>query len=302
MPLFTRQALLNPEQEDNLKAQMLPLWNSGMPAKDIAQSLQFGVKGTQFEKVLPQYVYYYRLKFNKKDPQSFLHRKLPPRKQSGLSRYKHKQEKLMTFEQFQENLNAKASPFNPDNKRKRSYLIVHFWSPLRASELYERTIKDFELTSESLIIHLKRKKKKYKLTDDEEPLEIPLSLPLMNEVVQWLCLKSDGSTGDKINLKDSKWVAVEPDPKDPKKTAKKYLRPWQISDTTAWKYVNSVFKGFYPHYFRFRFVTDSLKHNADLQELKDVTGMHLVTLNEYVMKLKSSQSQLYKKLSGGAKK
>lgn len=74
----------------------------------------------------------------------------------------------------------KKLPPNSKNfyvRRKRAYLILHYWTPLRKSEIYDRTINDFETKKGELVIHLRRKKKKYKHIDDEEPLEVPLAFP-----------------------------------------------------------------------------------------------------------------------------
>ena len=62
---FKRQPLLEPEVEEQLKEEFLPLWLSGVLGKDISEKLEFGVKDSPYAKVKPHYVYFYRLKWQK---------------------------------------------------------------------------------------------------------------------------------------------------------------------------------------------------------------------------------------------
>jgi len=64
--------------------------------------------------------------------------------------------------------------------------ILHYWIPLRKSEIYERVIYDFEIKSDLLTIYLSRKKKKCARNVTDEPINVPLAFPKMDEVVEWL--------------------------------------------------------------------------------------------------------------------
>lgn len=57
---------------------------------------------------------------------------------------------------------------------------------MRKSEIYERVISDFLIKSDNVVIHLLRKKKKYKPSVTDEPINVPLAFPKMEEVVEWL--------------------------------------------------------------------------------------------------------------------
>ena len=64
---YAHQPLLSKQQEDDLKLKMAPLWNQTNPqltGMEIAKLLRFGMPGTDFEVLKPQYVYFYRQKFN----------------------------------------------------------------------------------------------------------------------------------------------------------------------------------------------------------------------------------------------
>jgi len=123
----------------------------------------------------------------------------------------------MSPTEFIQTLNRKITPNSFHNRRKRAYLILHYWTPLRKSEIYEREIEDFEIDRENrvLIIDLFRKKKK---REEKEPIEVPLDFPLMDEVVAW--------------LENREWDG----------------RPFNISHQTAWLWVKDTFKTYYPHF------------------------------------------------------
>ena len=65
-------------------------------------------------------------------------------------RYKHRPKELgvMQPEDFIQTLNKKIPLAYADarDRKIRSYLITHFYTPLRKSEIYERTIDDIEIT------------------------------------------------------------------------------------------------------------------------------------------------------------
>ena len=251
MPVV-RQPILNEEEEARLKTELTPLWEKGLTAREITYALQFGVEGSRYEKLQMYHVYFYRGKLGLK-PRRF--------KPSGMPRYKDKKDEMMLPEEFFEVLNKKLFKFDFFGKRMRSYLILHFWTPLRKSEIYERTIDDFEIKKGRLIIHLLRKKKKYPKSVKDEPFFVPLGFPLMDEVVEY--------------LRNREWEDTDENPEG---------RPWNISSTTAWLYVSEVFKGYYPHFFRFNWITEATDdRETSLAELSAKTGLHISTLNAYIM-------------------
>ena len=171
---FARQSLLKPEIETQLAHEMLKHWRGGMLAKDIAGRLDFGKVGSPYEKLKIYHVYAYRIKFHKEPEKyglsnrDFCRRRKPPRPK-GEHRYKTMPEELgmMSAEKFVQILNDKL-PKLPDSyhkeheykkMRQRAYLITHFWTPLRKSEIYERTIDDIKITDTKITFSLLRKKK-----------------------------------------------------------------------------------------------------------------------------------------------
>lgn len=251
---FGRKPVLDIETEKTLKSDLQRLWREKKKASEIARILGFGLEGSEYQNLKPYHVYYYRKKFG------LLKRRESPIKK-GTSRYKTKQTEVMPFNVFEKLLNDGLSKRTFFQRRMRSYLILHYWTPLRKSEIYERTADDFEIKNSFLIIHLLRKKKRYNPSIKDEPLSVPLALPLMDEVVDW--------------LKNKEWFNPITNPKN---------RPWNISNVTAWNYVKRVFPLHYPHFFRFNWITDALNDpETTITELRSKTGLHIITINNYIM-------------------
>lgn len=251
---FVRQPILTKQEEEQLKADLSKLWREGYTASKISKILGFGITGTIYEKLKPYHVYFYRQKFGFRKRQNGAFNK-------GESRYRKKITDTLTFEQFQTLLNSNITDKTFFGRRMRAYLILHYWTPLRKSEIYERKIDDFENKKGFLIIHLLRKKKKHKLNVKDEPLSIPLALPLMDEVVKW--------------LEGKEWFNPVTNPNN---------RPFNFSYQTAWNYAKKLNPDFYPHYFRFNWITEALNDpETTITELISKTGLHVVTVNNYIM-------------------
>jgi integrase len=268
MSNFVRQPLLSPEVEAKLKEQMKRKWLSGMPGKQIADELGFGKHGTSYEKVKPNYIYFYRQKFN-------LPTRNDPPFEKGTHRYKKRPKELglMSPETFINTLNTKLPSISKLDyvKRARAYLILHYWTPLRSSEIYERVIDDFEIMKDKIIIHLLRKKKGHKPTDESEPIAIPRVFPLVDEVVEWL----EGKRWQKKVKVTGKRGGV-----------KHVLsnRPFHFGKDTANAYVKEVFEDYYPHYFRFNYITEGADDpDTTIAELKAKTKLTLTALEKYII-------------------
>lgn len=246
---FSRQPVLKPEIEAKLKEELKPLWDAGFTARRIASNLGFGKPDTDYKKLKIYHVWFYRSKFG-----------FPRRRKArkGKPRYKNKKEETMSFQTFRNTLNKKVPKVPvPYCQRKRTYLILHFWSPFRKSEIYERLAGDFVVKNGMLKIDLYRKKKFYRPGEPTEPFYIPLKMPMMDEVVEWI-------------------ERFEPDE-----------RPFNFSHWTAWKYVKEVFEGYYPHFFRFDYITKAVENAVDVKsiivELINDTGLDLATITTYIM-------------------
>ena len=275
---FKRQPLLNAEDETQLKEEFLPLWLSGMKGKQIAQELQFGVKGTKFAKVRPHYIYFFRQKFNDDEAEENkeyfgkfkLRRKAPFAK--GTSRYKNQPKDLglMPVEVFVETLNAKCSSYSLTSKRIRTYLIIHYFSPLRSSEILERLLKDFEITPTKITIHLLRKKKKKNKRIKDESINIRRSFPLVNEIVDYFEAWKSESKKNGLNQ-----------------------RPFNFSPCTAWNYTRQIFEGYYPHYFRFNYISEEADQpNTSMLKLKSKTKLTPQVLNNYMIDIEETEESV----------
>jgi hypothetical protein len=290
-----RQPLLNLEQEEKLKLDFKELWDAKdengkwkYTSLEIAEQLGFGKPGT-YEKLKPHYIRYYRQKFEAqhqekpdKFPLSFPRRRTPAF-ELGEHRYINhpKTLGLLSFSEFEEKLNE-ILPYSNNFyiRRKRSFLILLFWTPLRESELYERVYikekEDFEITPTHLVIHLLRKKKKTH-DDSDEPIKIPKALPLVNEVIKWL---QDAEWRRMVPVRDKRGRKIK---ENGKVKELLNLRPWKIGSQTAWNYVHEVFGDRVPHYFRYNYITDGANDpNVSLRHLKAKTRLTLAALEKYV--------------------
>ena len=296
---FKRQPLLELETEEQLKEKMHPLWSSGKPGRKIAKELQFGVKETTFEKVRPDYIFYYRHKFNTSPKnidgtENKFFGKFGRRKKPVFSkiddtvrdkRYKVplKKLELMPVEEFVETLNKKL-PFsdNPEHaycRRVRSFLILLYFTPLRSSEIFERVYieedKDFTITDEQVTVHLLRKKKKFH-KDDDEPINIPRVFPLVDELVEY--------------LENKEWQTTD------RETGKiTNHRPWNISRWTARNYVKEVWHSHFPHYFRFNYLTEEASQpNANYIHLKSKSHLTMGAMDKYLFTTEKTEDEVDK--------
>lgn len=260
--VYRRQALLSLEIEVKLAQEMLPLWERGLSAKAIADELNFG-RG-DYAKLTTLHVWFYRQKFNDaKYPHLEQFKGQFPRRKKGIpkgkSRYKEKFEEIMPYDEFVSMLNENVPRDDDDDetKLKRAYFILHYWSPLRKSEILERLRRDFKVRHGELIITLYRKKKHYLPTAKPEPFHIPLAMPMMDEVLNWL------------------------------KRFKPNERPFNITPLTAWYWTKEAFEGRYVHFWRFNYITKAIENAEDartiLAELIDDTRMDITTVTGYVM-------------------
>jgi hypothetical protein len=161
---------------------------------------------------------------------------------------------------------------SPYYHRVRSYSIAHYWLPLRASEIYERTIEEIEVTSKKVIFHLVRKKKKYR-DEEDEPVSIPIHFKLVDELVNYL-------TNPELR---KEW--------DTKKN--KRHRPWKISIWTSRNYIKEVFEDAYPHFWRFYFITDRANDPlSSIVQLQSKTRLTLVALQKYIKTTEKAEEEV----------
>lgn len=277
---FRRVALLSPEDEILLGEKMLHLWNSGVKGKAISEKLGFGIPGTTLAELKPCYIYYYRMKFNKgeyvdrkgKLRNSHLKKfkgKFPRRKKpsfpQGEKRYGVRPDdlRLLTTTEFLQLIDENEN-LNNDSayaRRSKSFLALLFFTPLRSSEVYERSIDDFVISKDVLTIKLLRKKKRHQKGDKSEPCSIPKIFPLMDTVIDW--------------LEGEEWKDEEKNPEN---------RPFNFSSSTALNIVKETLgEEFYPHYTRFRFLTVGASDpESSIAELKAKSRLTLSALSVYI--------------------
>ncbi|MFC1487254.1 hypothetical protein ACFLRN_06180 [Thermoproteota archaeon] len=277
---FKRESLLTPKEEVELMIDMFTPWSRGMKGSNIALKLQFGVEGSKYEKLKPEYVYFYRQKFERlhqAEPEEFplsFPIRVKPKFAQGEQRYKHAPEdvRIIDDEDFYTALDENLGYDSFYSRRARSYLLVQFHTPLRVSEIIERAINDFEIKEDEVTIHLLRKKKRHKPSDKDEPISIPRALPLVSEIVDW--------------LEGEEW----------KTDRNAEFRPWNISHDTARNYVKELFPKLYPHYFRFRFLMNELSYNTPIDELKSKTRLTMSALERYLKSPKVVEKRFNKRL------
>ena len=257
MSFTGRQPLLDEEHEALLKKELSFYWDKGYQAKDIVNRLGFGQPGP-WKDLKKHHVYNYRKKFGLK----------PRRKRiSGQSRYKVKPDKLepITLDKlfFAMDLKFPIDLKNPmqlrKNQMKRAYLLTHYYSPLRKSEIYERRLDEFSIINvqgyEFIHVSLHRKKK---LRPKLSPFRIPMDWRGVKEIQDWLDIRKDR-------------VGVEG-------------LAFPLNEVSAWEVVKELFPDAYPHWFRFKFITDqSMDPEVSIGELRVMTDLHILTLQKYIM-------------------
>jgi integrase len=262
MPI-RRQAILTPTQEITLAQKLEPLWSQGLSAAEIAYELTFG-RG-EYSMLKRYHVWFYRQKFDRAE----YHWLIPfkghfPRRKKGIrpghSRYADKFEEVLPHREFKLLLNKNLSKDEDDEEvmMNRAYCILQYWTPLRKSELLERLRKDFKVKEDCLVITLYRKKKHYAPNAKPEPCNLLLSLPYVDEVVEYL---ESFKANEKVFAK--------------------------LTPTKAWGLTKKVFEDRYPHFFRYNFITKAVRNAENartiIAELLDDTRMDVSTVTGYVM-------------------
>lgn len=260
-----RQPTLTESVEETLKEELEPLWNRGLSAKNIAEILNFGDEG-QYKKLKVYHVYYYRTKFE-----------LPPRvkRQSGIPRYKHRPDSIepASPDEVYKSLNKVYRLDYPiksmvrQSKMSRAFLWVLYYTPLRKSEIYERSLKDFQIARSEdmgsfILIDLYRKKKivTEKKPAQKAPFYLSLEAPHSVEVLDWL--------RDRMQQVDHNMDMLA----------------FPISSWQAWSTVKKVFPDAYPHYYRFKYITDRASNPmVPIEDLLVETDLNIMTLRRYMM-------------------
>jgi site-specific recombinase XerC len=328
MSEYFHSSLLSPEQELKLRDELSKLWNEGKTGTQIAQTLgfgDFGTKGSVYSSLKPEYVGYFRWKFNKfakernarnihlYKPDFFL----PPRHSAHFSkaktvlnkkgvkresRYQVEPNKTMSPKDFVELLNKNLPKEIAVNVPKRSLLICMYWSGLRISELLSRQVttkdRDFEITETEVIVHLKRKKKREKGEGKDSPVYIPRVFPLVSELVEYIESKSWET---RLNGKPNEITQLDKFGNKVKVKGKvqKELnhRVWQITRTTAETWTKQFYQTAFPHYFRYNTVMSAMaRKDFRVSELKGKLDLSLSAIEHYAKTQVVEQRKLNDKM------
>lgn len=284
---YRREPLLKPEEEEQLKVEMSKWWDLELRGNQIAEILQFGEKNTLYEKVKPNYFYYYRQKFD-----------LPIHKEpsfpKGSHRYKFlpedikKRYGIITPRQFVQLLDQSLPQDSAYARTARAFNIALYNTLLRSSELYERKITDFYWAPDYpyLRIDLLRKKKhKHK---NDESFEIPRdeTSPLIEELITYL-----NNQEWKKPLKNKRGQVLTNNGE-----TLYNLRPWNICYNTARNYAKELGEEFYCHFFRFRWITDrASRPETTIAHLESTSHLTLDALKEYIVTDQDTARDLHKK-------
>jgi hypothetical protein len=132
-------------------------------------------------------------------------------------------------------------------------------------------MEDIEIDGDRIVINAFRLKKNRKLPREAKiyPIELRTKWPFMGGLVNWF--------------------ERFPNPED---------RPFDMHRQTAWDYVKYLHPDGYPHMYRFNRITamcDDPRFN--IAEIRAWTGLHLVTINNYISKSKRYATQAADKMT-----
>jgi hypothetical protein len=246
---------LTPSEERALKKELKKLWmikdnegNWAFNGPQIAKMLGFGVPGSPYVQLKPEYVYNYRQKFN-----------LPIRfeKKHYPHRYAHgKQEEPLELSEWIDQIDQIPSG-SFHGKRKRSFNALVFWTGLRNTEMRILTPDDIEIESDRMIIHAFRLKKSSALSVKDRTYDVELRLEWMfvEEIYDWV---KRFETDDII---------------------------WNVSRWSAWSWVKEIYPEGYPHMMRLNRITAMCSDpRFSIAEIRAWSGLHISTIEAYISK------------------
>ncbi len=257
--------LLKPEQEAALKQQLEALWSlrdprTGAPkyeGRQIAVALGFGsseVPDNPYAKLEPERVWYYRKKFGLEKRNDTI--KYPHRYKYG------KQDSILDLDDFIKRI-ERDQEVDYTSKRRRRGCMLGFWGGFRNTENRHLLREDFEFDQnpdgeEVLRVNVFRLKKGRLVTREQAtyPIELRLDWVFVHDIVDYI------------------------------EEFKPNERPWEVDRTTWWRWHKEVFgKKFYPHWLRENRITFFCSDpRFSIAEIRNWTGLHLVTIEEYISK------------------
>jgi len=247
--IVRRKPLLSPEEEEELKREMRKYRKLGLPWSEIAKLLEFGVEGSKWEKLKPEYIYHYRRKFGFPLDEEYKDRPRYPH------RYKYgKQQEPISASEFFRRIEA-LPKLTFHQRRKRAFNILAFYTGLRSGEIRMLRKRDIKVEGDTVTIYAFREKKgrTTPLEEKVKPVILNRRWKLVPEFLEYI-----------EQFEDEEQI-------------------FPISRTTAWKYVKDLFPKGYPHYYRLNRITDLCNTtNMTLVEIRNWTALHLTTIERYI--------------------
>jgi len=261
-------SLLTQEQEEILETQLRQLWgltdvkgNPKFSGKKIAQALGFGGVETLPDGSRNPYadldsdrVYHYRHKFNL--PKRHDYKRYPHRYRYG------KQDAILDLDDMIKKIDA-IEPRSFHDYRKESGCSLGFWGGFRNTENRHLTKDQFQFDedvdgNEVLRIIVFRLKKGKRVTKHQAMFqnELRTDWSFVPNIIQWI---------ERFDSEE---------------------KPWDVGRTTWWNWHKEVFgKKFYPHWLRENRITFFCSDpRFSIAEIRNWTGLHLMTIEHYISK------------------
>jgi len=206
-------------------------------------------------------------------------------------RYKHgKQEELMSFQEFRERVHRSNL-----NSEKKGFIWLLYYSGARKSEVFERTVKDCQVTAAHYIVDFGKRKKGGATVD---PLQFPRSWPGI-EILVSLYERAAQKRARK------KRIFYQENKQRKSKIVKAHWIFPHIQSVTAWNIVKAILgSNYYPHFLRLNRLSEiGSDPTANLVRLKSYSGIKSIqALEFYLGKSKEEQdaalSWMEKKMKG----
>lgn len=186
-------------------------------------------------------------------------------------RYKYgKQEELLSFQDIQERVEASRKDLSLESL---AYFWLLYYTGVRKSEAYERTIEDGEITDSLFIIDFHQRKKH---GAQVPALKLPRSFPGVDVLCEQLLWAQKRKPSKKLII-----YSPEKGRKETQRVRAQWLFP-HINRTWADQIVKRVLgKEYYPHFLRLNRLTEiGSDESASLTRLKSFSGIKSIKAME----------------------
>lgn len=197
-----------------------------------------------------------------------------------MPKYKHgKQEMILSFQEIQDKVFEAAGRLT---REALAFFWLLYYTGVRKSELYERTVEDCSVSETHLIIDFHQRKKG---SAEVPPLEIPLWFPGMNLVCGQLKKARERRKSKKLIERTVKGV------RSTKRLRARWLFP-HVAARWAQVIVKEILGDqYYPHFLRLNRITEICSDpNVSISMIKSYTGIRsLKVIQGYIGVSKKEQ-------------